>query len=159
MFGLFKKKEICLVAVIDGKTITMEEVNDPIFSEKMMGDGIAIIPNGNEVLAPMDGTITVLPDSKHAFGMKTKEGLEILVHVGIDTVQLAGEYFETCVTLNSEVKAKQPILRFNREKIESLGIDCTTMVVLLSTKQYNINHYTHHQTVKAGSDTILSLSK
>lgn len=159
MFGLFKKKEISLMAVVDGKTIAMEEVNDPIFAEKMMGDGIAIVPSGVEVVAPCDGTITVLPDSKHAFGMKTKEGLEILVHVGIDTVQLAGEHFETCTTLNAEVKAKQPILRFERKKIESMGIDCTTMVVMLSTNQYKIDQYSHNQTVKAGSDTILSLSK
>ena len=93
-----------------------------------MGDGVAIIPNSNVVVAPCNGKVTVLTESKHAFGMVSDEGVEILVHIGIDTVSLQGEGFKNEVSQGDTVKKGSPIISFEREKINSQGIDCTTII-------------------------------
>lgn len=160
MWNLFKKKalkRVELVAVVEGKIVALENVNDPIFSQRMMGDGIAIIPSGDLVVAPCDGVITVLPDSRHAFGMKTTNGLEILVHVGIDTVNLKGAGFVAEKKVGNRVKANEPVLRFDKEKIESQGIDCITMVIILNHDQYHLKSAQANQIVHCGKDVILEV--
>lgn len=160
MWNLFKKKapkKVELVAVVEGTVVALENVSDPIFSQKMMGDGIAIIPNGDVVVAPCDGEITVLPDSRHAFGMKNANGLEILVHVGIDTVNLKGEGFIAEKKVGSKVKAGEPVLRFDKEKIEAQGIDCMTMVIILNHDQYHLKSVPVNQKVHCKEDIILEV--
>ena len=100
MFSFIKKKEkgLELKAYLSGKTIGIEEVKDDVFSSKMMGDGIAIIPTTDLVKAPADGKIVVvMKESKHAVGIKFENGVEALIHVGIDTVSMKGEGFELFV--------------------------------------------------------------
>ncbi len=94
MFKFLKKnKEIELISPMTGDIIPLEEVPDPVFSEKMMGDGIAIEPSEGKVLSPIDGKIATIFPTNHAIGLVNKEGLEILIHIGIDTVELKGEGF------------------------------------------------------------------
>ena len=113
MFKFMNKQDGGIVSPIDGKCINIEDVPDKVFSTRMMGDGFAIIPSDNIVVSPVDGIIVMIPNSKHAFGIKTRSGVEILVHVGLDTVNLKGRGFETFVKVGDKVKKNMPILKFD----------------------------------------------
>ena len=93
MFNFFKKP-LTIIAPISGKTINLSDVPNPVFAEKMAGDGIAIDSTGDIIVAPCDGTISLIMDSGHAFAITTSSGIELLVHVGLETVSLNGEGFE-----------------------------------------------------------------
>ena len=131
MFGLFGS-DSRLYAVTEGVLYPLEEVKDEMFSQKMLGDGFAIKPNETVVRAPCDGIIQVLPDSKHAFGMKCDNGQEILVHIGIDTVMLNGKGFETFVKVNEKVKKGQKIISFDDALLQEGTYDMSVMVLLLN---------------------------
>lgn len=160
MFGFLKKnKNYKIHAVVDGNSINIEKVNDATFSQKLMGEGIAIIPNNDVVVAPCDGKITVLHESKHAFGIVSDEGVEILVHIGIDTVNLKGEGFKNEVSVDSVVKQGDPIISFEREKLISQGIDCTTMIIVLGQGDFSKVNCMKEEAVIAGKDTVIELTK
>lgn len=134
MFGLKNKIEqkFEVVSPIKGKIISLEEVNDDVFAKKMMGEGFAIEPSADakEIVSPVNGKIVALPDTKHAIGIKTKEhNIDILVHVGLNTVNLNGKGFSTKIKLNQEVKAGDPILQIDRDVMNKAKIDMTTMVI------------------------------
>ncbi|WP_026885090.1 PTS sugar transporter subunit IIA [Clostridium beijerinckii] len=129
MFNFFKKPLI-IIAPISGRTIDLSEVPDPVFAEKMAGDGIAINSTGDTVVAPCDGTISLIMDSGHAFAITTNNGIELLVHVGLETVSLNGEGFEILKSVNTKVTAGTPILKLNRSFIESKGISLITPVLV-----------------------------
>ena len=114
MFG-FLKKELKLIAPIDGNTIALSNVPDPVFSQKMAGDGTAIDSTGDIVVAPCDGELTLIFKTNHAFAMSLDNGIELLVHIGIDTVSLNGEGFERLIEPGQTVKAGTPIIKINRE--------------------------------------------
>jgi len=132
MFNFFKKPLI-IIAPISGRTIDLSEVPDPVFAEKMAGDGIAINSTGDTVVAPCDGTISLIMDSGHAFAITTNNGIELLVHVGLETVSLNGEGFEILQSVNTKVTAGTPILKLNRSFIESKGISLITPVLVANT--------------------------
>lgn len=159
MFGLFKKKGgFQLLAVADGKTLDITKVNDPIFAQKMMGEGIAIELYGNDIYAPCAGEITVLPQSKHAFGMKCANGLEILVHVGIDTVNLQGEGFTAYKKQGDHVQCHEKILSVDKELVAGKGIDLTTMVIILNHAEHKIIKMNIDAPVKAGIDPLIDIA-
>ena len=118
MFNFLKKKaqQEELVAVVDGELIPIEEVSDPVFSQKMMGDGFGIKSTGNTIYACADATITMLFPSNHAIGLTLDNGMEILIHVGIDTVNENGKGFTCLVEANQKVKSGEPLLKIDREK-------------------------------------------
>lgn len=138
MFGLFKKNkkeetvtnELILVSVADGKSIPLSEVQDPVFAQKMAGDGVAIEIEGDTIVSPADGDLTLVFNTKHAFALTLKNGIEILVHVGLETVSLNGEGFEQLVEQGTPVKAGTPILKVDREFIKSKGLPLTTPVLI-----------------------------
>lgn len=132
MFGFMKKEEFKIVAPVDGKLIPLADVADQMFSQKLMGDGFAVIPSGNIVAAPISGTVESVFPTGHAVGIKTKSGIECIVHIGLDTVELNGEGFEQLIKQGAIVKAGQEIIRFDKELIEQKGYDLTTMVVFPS---------------------------
>ena len=121
----------------------IEEVGDGVFSEKILGDGLAIEPESETVLAPCDGTIsTLMEDSRHAVGMVLENGTELLIHVGLDTVQMKGEGFTYLVKENEAVKAGTPLLTFNREKIRQAGKrDVTVLAFTDGTEGKTISLY------------------
>ncbi|MFL0163808.1 PTS sugar transporter subunit IIA [Candidatus Clostridium helianthi] len=129
MFNFFKKP-LTIIAPISGRTIDLSEVPDPVFADKMAGDGIAINSTGDIVVAPCDGTISLIMDSGHAFAITTSSGIELLVHVGLETVSLNGEGFEILKSVNTKVTAGTPILKLNRSFIESKGISLITPVLV-----------------------------
>ena len=126
-------KSIFIGSPIEGMAISIKEVNDPTFSEEMLGKGVAIIPSNGRVVAPVDGEISVLFETKHAVSIKSEEGIEILIHIGLDTVKLKGEAFTTYVKVGDKVKAGDLLIEFNIEKIKSYGYDTTTPIVICNT--------------------------
>ena len=111
MFNFFKKKNkgLEVVAVVDGDIMPITDVKDDVFSTKMLGDGFAIKPKDSHIYAPVDGTITTLFPTKHAIGIKTEKGLDIVIHLGLDTVELEGAPFTVDVKQGDQVKTGQPL--------------------------------------------------
>ena len=160
MLNFFKKnKSYKLEATVSGNSINIEKVNDSMFSKKLMGDGIAIIPDNGIVVAPCDGKITVLPESRHAFGILSDDGVEVLVHIGVDTVDLKGQGFENKVSQGSIVKQGDPIITFERETLISQGIDCTTMVIILNQSEFSDIKCMTGGAVVAGQNTVIEVIK
>lgn len=120
-----------LRAFLTGKVIPLKEVNDGVFSEGVMGDGLAILPENDTLYAPCDGEVTVLMDeSRHACGLTLENGMEVLLHIGIDTVEMQGDGFEYLVSLNQKVKQGTPLVRFDREKIRTAGHPDVTVCIV-----------------------------
>lgn len=130
MFG-FGKKEVKIAAPVAGKIMDITAVPDEMFSAKMMGDGFAVEPaqDADTIVAPCDGTVKLVAKTKHAVALE-KDGLEILIHVGLDTVELNGEGFMALAKAGAKVKKGEPLLRFDRAVIEAAQKKITTMLVL-----------------------------
>lgn len=156
MFGFFKKKEdsFKVVACVDGRCIKIEDVNDEVFSKKMMGDGFAIIPHSDMIVSPVTGTVITVFPTGHALGIKTKENIEIILHIGIDTVNLNGEGFQILIKSNSKVKAGQPLVKIDKELLESKGYDLTTMTIFTSGYEKEVNLSCYGRVLNAGEVVI-----
>ena len=125
-----------IISPIVGSAVALSDVNDPVFSSGAMGQGIAIKPSEGVVYAPADAEVTIAFATGHAYGLKTANGAEILIHVGIDTVSMNGEGFDQKVSQGSKVKAGDIIGTFDSAKIAAAGLDDTTMVIVTNTADY-----------------------
>ena len=125
-----------ILAPIVGQVVALSDVNDPVFSSGAMGQGIAIKPSEGVVYAPADAEVTIAFATGHAYGLKTANGAEILIHVGIDTVSMGGEGFDQKVAQGDKVKAGDVLGTFEAEKIAAAGLDDTTMVIVTNTADY-----------------------
>ncbi|UTR16505.1 beta-glucoside-specific PTS transporter subunit IIABC [Salipaludibacillus sp. LMS25] len=149
------EKENTLVhSPLTGQVIPLEDVEDDVFSSKIAGEGVAIIPKEGEVVAPFDGIVVMVFPSKHAIGLKSKHGNECLIHVGLDTVNLEGKYFESLVSAGDEVKQGDPIMTFDREKIIAEGYKITTPVIVTDPSSVEKIRYTN-DTKQVTPDSIL----
>lgn len=149
------KKDSAVYAVTDGDVIPVEDVNDGVFSAKILGDGIGIRPSGDTVSAPADGEIcTVMEGTNHAVGIKLDNGLVFLIHVGIDTVSMNGDGFTCFVKLGDKVKKGQKLLSFDRKKIKDKGLDSTVIVVATEEGAQAEVKFKSGQKVTAGKDII-----
>jgi glucose-specific phosphotransferase system IIA component len=135
--GFGKDKGIEIHAPIEGTVFHITEVSDPVFRDKIVGDGVAILPNKGRVVAPVDGTVSLLFETKHAVSLKSVQGTEILIHIGLDTVKLQGEYFTAHVKTGDQVHAGDLLLEFDMEKIKAAGYDLITPVVICNTAEYS----------------------
>ena len=155
MFDSLKKmfeknaKTISLKAVEDGRTIPMDEVND-----QTLGPGIAIVPSNGTVVSPINGTIATVMDTKHAVCIQGEDGLELIVHAGLDTVELNGKYYQTYKEIGDQVKAGDVLLEFDLEEITKAGYDVTTPIVITNLGDYKITKCLTGQQVKAGEEVI-----
>ncbi|WHX46964.1 beta-glucoside-specific PTS transporter subunit IIABC [Paenibacillus woosongensis] len=131
-----EKSSVTALSPISGTVVPLEEVPDPAFASEAMGKGIAIEPDSGRVVAPFDGTVTVAFKKKHALAVVSDEGAEILVHVGIDTVKLDGEFFTSYIQEGERVKAGQLLLEFDIEKIRAAGYHTVTPVIVTNTLDY-----------------------
>ena len=125
-----------IISPIVGSAVALSDVNDPVFSSGAMGQGIAIKPTEGVVYAPADAEVTIAFATGHAYGLKTANGAEILIHVGIDTVSMNGEGFDQKVSQGSKVKAGDVLGTFDSAKIAAAGLDDTTMVIVTNTADY-----------------------
>lgn len=123
-------------APFDGEIISLSEVNDLAFSEETMGKGVAMIPKEDIVRSPIAGVVEMLFDTKHAVGIVSDDGLEVLIHIGIDTVKSGGEHFEALVTKGNQVEIGTPLIKFNSEKLLDSGYDLTTPIIITNTNTY-----------------------
>ncbi|HLS09868.1 PTS glucose transporter subunit IIA, partial [Lentibacillus sp.] len=116
---LFKKgdSKTEIYAPVNGEIVPLEEVPDPVFSQKMMGDGVAVKPSEGKIYAPVDGEVVQIPDTKHAIGLRANDGTEVLVHIGLETVSLNGEGFTPSVSTGDHVTAGQPLMAFDLEYV------------------------------------------
>ncbi|MDI3116698.1 beta-glucoside-specific PTS transporter subunit IIABC [Clostridioides difficile] len=131
-------RTISIGNVAKGQVIALGEVNDKAFSSGALGKGVGVIPSESKstVISPVDGTITIVFPTKHAYGIVTDEGLEILIHIGIDTVNLDGKFFESLVTQNQRVKKGDALAVFESDKIIEEGFDSTIIIVVTNTSDY-----------------------
>lgn len=140
MFSFLQKnKEISVFAPVNGIVKGIEEVNDPVFSEKMMGEGIAVQYTDGDVYAPVSGEITtVIKPSCHAFGMRTEDGLELLVHVGLETVNLKEKAFRQLKQQGDHVSAGEKILCVDGNALAGRDIDMITPIIITNTAEFKI---------------------
>lgn len=121
---------------LQGNLVGLETVPDAVFSEKMMGEGVAIIPTSNKVVSPVKGKLTSVFPTKHAFGIETDEGVEILIHVGIDTVDLKGEHFNLKVEQGQEVEIGDVLVEVDFAAISKAGYPIITPVIILNAGNF-----------------------
>ena len=145
------------VSFLDGQAIALAEVKDGVFSEGMVGEGLAIVPTNETLVAPVSGRISmVMEDSRHAVGISLSNGMEVLLHVGLDTVDMKGDGFEYLVRKDQQVQAGTPLIRFSREKIRAAGHRDVTMCVITEKGQTEKFEFLVDRPVKAGETKILS---
>ena len=137
MFNIFKKEKK-IVAPVSGKLMKLSDVKDEVFASGMMGIGVAIDPVENIFVAPADGKITLIAETKHAFGMQLDNGLEILIHIGLDTVNLNGEGFQVHVKENESVKRGQLLISYDKHLMEKKKINLITPLVITNSSEYII---------------------
>jgi PTS system glucose-specific IIA component len=136
MFELFRPKPIDILAPVSGEIIPLEMVDDEVFSQKMVGDGVAIVPNSGEFVAPFDGILTKLFPTLHAYSIKHSSGLEVIVHIGVETVGLGGVGFEALAVEGDALKAGDSIIRADLERLKSLAKDTTTPIIITDMGKY-----------------------
>lgn len=125
-----------VAAPLEGKVIELKNVPDKTFSDKLMGDGIAIVPESGKVFAPVNGTVTCVTNTKHAIALTSDEGLEILIHVGLETVELKGKYFTTYVEEGMKVKEGDLLLEFDLDAIKKAGYKTVTPIIVTNTNDF-----------------------
>ena len=149
-----KMKDATLGAHMNGTMLLMNEVQDEAFASCALGDGVAIEPSEGKLYAPADGEITNVFDTKHAVGMLTPDDVEILMHIGIDTVRLEGKYFTTHVNEGDQVKKGDLLISFDMAAIKKAGYMCTTPMIITNTDDYRSVKLLATGTVKAGQDLL-----
>lgn len=135
MFFRKKVNELEIFKCAQGDIVPIENVPDSVFADKLLGDGIAINPSNGEIISPIDGQIVMIQDSLHAIGIQSEDGIEILIHVGLDTVELKGEGFVKKVNINDRVNKGQPIVCFDKEMIEEKGYNTITMMIVVNDER------------------------
>lgn len=129
-------EKIEILSPLSGEIVPLKEVADPVFAEGILGQGVAVRPSVGEVYAPADGVISAVIDSKHALGITTDSGAELLIHVGLDTVKLNGEGFEVMVNAGDHIKAGALLMKFDIEKIKAAGYDTITPVLVSNMAEF-----------------------
>ncbi|EXG86947.1 MULTISPECIES: PTS sugar transporter subunit IIA [Lacrimispora] len=131
-----EKEREKILAPVEGTVVPLSEVNDPTFSQEILGKGVAIIPAKGRIVAPADGILTVVFETKHAVSITTPEGAEIIVHVGLDTVNLKGEHYTAHKKQGDKVKAGELLLEFDMAAIKEAGYEVITPVIVCNTPNY-----------------------
>lgn len=160
MFDFLKKKDkgIEIGSPVKGKAVPISKVSDPTFGEEILGKGVAIQPEEGRIYAPADGTIEMLFDTKHAVSMTTTEGVELLVHIGLDTVALKGEHFTAHKGNGDAVKKGDLLISVDLEAVKAAGYDVITPMVVCNTPDYQAVEAVTGSDVNPG-DTVLILKK
>ena len=142
-------------APMNGKVIALSDVKDEAFASESMGKSIAILPEDGEIYAPFDGSVEMVFPTKHAIGLKSVHGMEVIIHAGIDTVEMNGECFETVVSSGQNIKKGDLLFKMDIEKVKKAGYDTTTFVVVTNSNDYKSFEKTEAKNAKTG-DFIMS---
>jgi len=134
-FNFFKKEAVDFYIPVSGKIIPLEEVPDPVFSQKMMGEGIAVMPEKGDIVSPVKGTVILVAATKHAVGLRADDGSEILIHVGLETVALDGKGFNVAVKEGDKVSAGQLLIEVDWEYISTNAKSTITPIVITNSQE------------------------
>ena len=158
LHGLVSDDGIRIYAPVSGKILPIEDVPDVVFSEKIAGDGIAIKPEGDRLVAPFDGTIVQVFETNHAFAIRSEKNIEVLVHFGIDTVDLRGKGFKRLAESGQKVHKGDPIIGFNLKELESSAHSTVTPVVISNMGELEIDRLNKADgDAVAGETAVLTL--
>lgn len=152
-------KNITLSSPLTGKMIPLSQVNDPTFASELMGKGSAVIPTIGKAVAPEDGEVVSLFRTKHAIGFQTNSGAEMLIHIGIDTVKLDGQYFEAHVEAGSKVKKGELLVSFDIDAIKQAGFEVTTPIIVTNSDNYKEVQIIFAQDDIQAGNTLLTLTE
>ncbi|MGK0554039.1 PTS sugar transporter subunit IIA [Macrococcus capreoli] len=150
-------KQIEIKAPISGKYIAIETIPDPVFAQKMMGEGFGIEPTEGLVVSPIDGEIVNVFPTKHAIGIKAANGLEILIHVGLETVAMKGDGFETKVSAGDKVNVGDALLSFDIDLIKDNASSIITPVIITNSDIINTMDVVNDELLSRGATTVLSV--
>ncbi|CAJ1176015.1 PTS sugar transporter subunit IIA [Companilactobacillus nantensis] len=153
--GLFSRKKVDeFVAPAKGDLIHLDKVSDPVFSQKLMGDGFAVTPSSDEIVAPIGGVIGTVFPTKHAMMITSSHGLEVMLHLGIDTVELKGKPFEVFVKEGETVKAGQKLATMDLQEIKDAGKDNSIMAIITNSDAVKEMGTFDEKAVAAGDDVL-----
>lgn len=131
-------QELNFISPLNGEIIPLEEVNDTAISEKMLGEGFAIKPENGRVVSPVNGVITALYPTGHAIGILSDEGYEFLIHIGVNTFKLTAGAIKVHIKEQQLVKQHDLLVEFNKEKLESSGVDITTSILFINREKFKL---------------------
>ena len=160
IFGKFKAKKVenyNICSPIKGNVIDITKTNDPLFKEEALGKGVGIIAEENTLVSPVNGVIKTFFPTKHAIGITTDDGVDILIHVGIDTVELNGKGFKPLVKQGDVVKAGDALVEVDFDVLKSEGKDPTCMIIFPNKEKFSI--IKSHSNVTTGQDNIIEFNK
>lgn len=153
--GLFSRKKVDeFVAPAKGELIHLDKVSDPVFSQRLMGDGFAVNPSANEIVAPIGGVIGTVFPTKHALMITSDHGLEVMLHLGIDTVELKGKPFEVFVNEGDTVKTGQKLATMDLQQIKDSGKDTSIMAIITNSDAVKNMGDFDEKAVDTGDDVL-----
>lgn len=160
MFNIFKRtsNDCELFAPVNGKTIFLKDVPDKVFADKMMGDGVGFEFDGNVIYAPCDGKISLIANTLHAIGIATKNGVEILIHIGLDTINLNGKGFKKLINQGDKIKKGTPLIEIDRELMKEKNINLITPLIITNSANYELEIIDGGKTVTI-EDKIITCKK
>ena len=156
MFGFLKRKIREIKSPVDGQVVALESVDDDVFSQKLVGDGVAIMPMSDVFTAPIDGTITKIFSTNHAYSIKSPKDLEVMVHIGLETVALAGKGFERLANEGDEHNAGDPIIRVDLAYIREHAKDIVTPIII--SEESDVKSIDKRLNIVKSQDMIMEVS-
>lgn len=150
--------EAKVLSPLKGNVIPLKDISDPVFSQELMGKGIAIEPTEGKVVSPINGTVVMVFETNHAIGLKSDDGVEVLIHVGMDTVELKGKGFTAHVKNGDKVSVGDLLTEFDMDLIKEAGYSLVTPIVVTNTADYQSIDPTTTETIEYG-DHLLTISK
>ncbi|UOR11057.1 PTS sugar transporter subunit IIA [Halobacillus amylolyticus] len=152
-----KEQSVSILAPVQGKVLALEKVPDPVFSEKMMGEGMAVQPTDGTVVSPVEGEVVQLFPTKHAVGLKTKTGAEVLIHIGLETVSMDGEGFEAFVKQGDKVKAGDRLITFDINLVDEKAKSTVTPIIITNSDEFEVK-LTDEKEATAGETELLTVN-
>ena len=144
---------------MEGEVIPLKEINDGVFSEEMLGKGCAMKPTDGKLYAPFDGEILLITETKHAIALKSCDGIELLIHIGMDTVKMNGKGFNPLVKAGDKVKCGQSLMTFSISDIEKAGYVTTTAIIVTNSDQYTDIRSTLHKVIEKNQKSLSKFYK
>lgn len=135
---LFGKRKLHIYAPVDGDIVPLEQVPDPVFSGKMLGEGLAVLPTNGHIHAPIDGTVLLVAETKHAIGLRSKDGTEVFIHIGLETVSLKGKGFTVLVSAGDFVSVGQLLIAVDWDFVEAKATSIITPIVITNSGERQI---------------------
>ena len=154
MFDFLKKKTIAVLAPMEGELMPLSAVPDPAFAQEILGKGVAIKPEKGRVVSPVSGTVSQVFETGHAVSLTSAQGVEILIHIGMDTVALKGQGFTTVAKDGQHVESGDVLIEFDIEKITAAGYSIITPIIICNTDNYKTFHVKAPQYVQEGVEII-----